>query len=81
MVDLVVVLVEKMNLVVLVVDLLELSGEDNTSVILDMDLLLLMMDNVGNVSVALNPSTTTWQNSNFTSTSSYQGWIRIQFIE
>ena len=38
-------------------------------------------DNVGSVSVTLNASTTTYQNTDYTSTSSYQGWVRVQFIE
>jgi hypothetical protein len=54
-------------------------GEDNTT-ITGHGSSFVNDDNVGNVSVALNPATTTWQNSNFTSTSSYQGWIRIQFV-
>ena len=79
MVHLVVVLVEKMKVVVLVVDLLVAHGEDNnsntghgSSFVNDI--------NVGSVSVALAQATTTFQNSDYTSEDQYNGWVKIEFI-
>ncbi len=38
-------------------------------------------DNEGNVSVTLNSSNNSYQTTDFTSASQYQGWVRIQFVE
>lgn len=55
-------------------------GEDNTAVT-GHGSSFVNDDNVGNVSVFLNSSTTTWQTTDYTSTDQYQGWVRIQFVE
>jgi len=37
-------------------------------------------NNLGNVSVALNQASTTWQAGNWTSANQYQGWVKIELI-